>query len=213
MSTETEIQGTDPTVQHLEETVAPAVKKKKKKKKKKKELLNKNNISILRTTLRNNTELTNIADNKANVLLSLNALMLTFLVPILLPHLDLVKTYHLQYPLVVLVFTCLITIYLAVLVLRPGKFSGQIIEVNKNNQLSPFFFGNFDGMKKDAYLEYFDSVLHNERLVQKFLSNDFYHLGLRLVEKMKLTRMAFNIFIIGLGLSMILSIILILTNQ
>ena len=171
--------------------------KKRKKKSKKKALLNKNNISILRTTLRNNTELTNIADNKANVLLSLNALMLTFLVPMVLPNIDLVRQHSLEYPLVLLVITCLVTVYLSVLVLRPGKFSGQIIEVDKNNQLSPFFFGNFDGMKKDAYLEYFDSVLNNERLVQKFLSNDFYHLGLRLAEKMKLTRMAFNIFMLG----------------
>ena len=147
MSVETEasqLQITEETQQAPNEiTQEKIIAKKRKKKSRKKKLLNKNNISILRTTLRNNTELTNIADNKANVLLSLNALMLTFLVPMLLPNIDLVRKHSLEYPLVLLVVTCLVTVYLSVLVLRPGKFSGQIIEVDKNNQLSPFFFGNF----------------------------------------------------------------------
>ena len=219
MSIESEIihsskaSGEKPDVEPVDSDVIPQKKKKKKSKKDKTHLLNKNNISILRTTLRNNTELTNIADNKANVLLSLNSLMLTFLIPTLLAYIDVVEKFKLQFPLVVLVATCLITVYLTVLVLRPGKFSGQNIQVNKNNQLSPFFFGNFEGMRKEEYLNYFNSVLDNEKLVQKFLSNDFYHLGLRLAQKMKLTRMAFNIFIVGLGISMTLTIILILVNQ
>ncbi|MEZ4957629.1 MAG: hypothetical protein R2825_28985 [Saprospiraceae bacterium] len=44
----------------------------------KKDKLTKETINIMRTTQRNNVELTHIADNKANVLLSLNAIMLTF---------------------------------------------------------------------------------------------------------------------------------------
>ena len=60
----------------------PKKKKKKRKRKGKKQTLNKNSLAVLRTTLRNNIELTSIADNKANVLLSLNALMLTFFGPI-----------------------------------------------------------------------------------------------------------------------------------
>ena len=51
--------------------------KKSKNKKKKKENLEKGLLNIIRTTMRNNIVLTHIADNKANVLLSLNALMIT----------------------------------------------------------------------------------------------------------------------------------------
>ena len=90
--------------------------------KKKNKKLPKDVLNIIRTTMRNNIELTNIADNKANVLLGINALMLTFLVPLLIPHTDVIKHYHLTIPLSILVGSGFITIYLSVLVLKPGKF-------------------------------------------------------------------------------------------
>jgi len=183
-------------------------KKSKKKREKQKEIFSKNTIGIMRTKLRNNIELTSIADNKANVLLSLNALMLTFIVPFALPYMELVTMYHLEIPLLILVATCLATVYLAVLVLRPGKFSGQRITIEEQSQISPFFFGNFERMTKDEYIEYSNDTLRNDHLVHKFLSNDFYHIGARLSQKMRLIRRAFNIFIIGLGLSSILTVIL-----
>lgn len=184
--------------------------KKKKDKSNKGDMYSKNTIGLLRTTLRNNTELTSIADNKANVLLSLNALMLTFFVPLLLPNIDLVQAYKLTIPLMIFVTTCVITIYIAFLVLRPGKFGGQHVKISEGRNLSPFFFGNFEKMTKEDYLDHFNNVLSNEKKVKQFLSNDFYHLGLRLAEKMKLIRRAFNIFIGGLIVSMVLSTILII---
>ena len=46
-----------------------------------KEKLDKESVNIVRTLQRNNVQLIHIADNKAAVLLSLNAIMLTLLVP------------------------------------------------------------------------------------------------------------------------------------
>lgn len=204
---EAEVLGEEFTITKESKKVA---KKKKEKDKGSTEMFSRNSISLLRTTLRNNTELTSIADNKANVLLSLNALMLTFFVPLILPNISLVRENHLEIPLVLLVLTCLSTIYIAVLVLKPGKFGGQIVKIEDDPQLSPFFFGNFENMSKEDFLIHFDRVLNDDIRVKHFLTNDFYHLGLRLGEKMKLVRRAFNIFIIGLVGSVILSTILIL---
>ncbi|MFT4568039.1 MAG: hypothetical protein ACI9FN_003007 [Saprospiraceae bacterium] len=187
-----------------------ADKKLKKANKKKEEKLSKNSISILRTTLRNNVDLTSIADNKANVLLSLNAIMLTFLVPIAVPYIDDIIALGIVYPLIILIATCLTTIYLAVLVLKPGKFSGQGFEDSDTYTMSPFFFGNFGDMSRDQYMQYSSMVLDDENLVKQFLSNDFYYIGLRLLEKMKLIRHAFNIFIVGLAISIIFTVILLL---
>ncbi len=184
-------------------------KNKKKKKDKKDKGYSKNTISILRTTLRNNIELTNIADNKANVLLSLNALMLTFIVPLMIPNQDLIMEEGLFIPLGILILTCLATISISVFVLRPSKLGGQKIQINEKNQISPFFFGNFERMSKDDYLDYSNSVLEDEGKVKTFLSNDFYHIGARLSEKMRWIRLAFNIFIFGLILSILLTFALI----
>lgn len=179
---------------------------------KRKKALSKKTINILRTTLRNNIDLTQLADSKANVLLSLNAIMLTFLLPFSIPYIDLITTYRLVIPLLLLVATCLITVYLSVSVLKPGKFDGQKVDVTERHKLSPFFFGNFEKMTKDEFLEYSDQVLSDDNLVKSFLSNDFYHIGLRLGEKMRVMRRAFNIFIFGLAVSILLSIILIITS-
>lgn len=188
-------------------------KKKRKNKKKQKadyEMFSKSAVSVLRTILRNNADFTNIADNKANVLLSLNAIMLTFFVPLILPNIGLVRQYRLTIPLIILVLTCVVTIYIAFLVLRPGKFGDQRVSLQEGTQLSPFFFGNFEKMKKEDYFQHFENVLSDEQKVTQFLGNDFYFLGLRLGEKMKYVRLAFNIFIAGLFLSILLSIILII---
>ncbi len=184
-------------------------KEKKKKKNKKNKGYSKNTISILRTTLRNNIELTNIADNKANVLLSLNALMLTFIVPLMIPNRDLISEQHLFIPLAVLILTCLATISIAVFVLRPGKLGAQKVLLDEKSQISPFFFGNFEQMSKSDYLKYSDTVLEDEGKVKAFLSNDFYHIGARLSEKMRWIRLAFNIFILGLIFSIALTFALI----
>jgi len=187
----------------------PTSSRRKRKSKKRKQYLNKNTLSILRTTLRNNIELTSIADNKANVLLSLNALMLTFLVPLTIPYLDVIQSTGLWIPFIMLALTCLVTIYLAVLVLKPGKFAGQGIQIeNASDHLSPFFFGNFQNMDKTEFLDYASDVLSDEYLVKSFVSNDFYHIGLRLGQKMRIVRYAFNFFIFGMSVAILMTIII-----
>lgn len=192
-------------------SVKKSGKKKKKKSSKKKggEGFSKNTISVLRTKLRNNIELTTLADGKANVLLSLNALMLTFILPFMIPYMDQIKEEYLFIPLVILISTCLATVCISVIVLRPGKFGGQGVQIQDRSQVSPFFFGNFGLMSKGEYLNYSNEVLNNDKLVNKFLSNDFYHIGMRLAEKMKLIRIAFNVFIVGLIVSTVLTLLLI----
>jgi len=193
-----------------------AVKPKKEKKDKVKYKFNsgisKETIGLIRTNLRNNVGLTKIADNKANVLLSLNALMLTFTIPFMIPLIETIKEYNIVIPVLILILSSLTTIFLAVIALRPGKLNNQNLKANGKRDVSPFFFGNFSSFRKEDYFEYLDSTLHNDTEVITFLSNDFYHLGLRLGEKMRIIRIAFNIFITGLSLSVILAVIILLLN-
>jgi len=111
------------------------------KKKKTDKKLTKDLLNIIRTTMRNNIKLTHIADNKANVLLSLNALMITFLVPFTIPYFEIIKAYKLGFPILILILTCFIVIYISVLVLKPGKFFENQKEIQKGKSVSPFFFG------------------------------------------------------------------------
>ena len=175
--------------------------------------LSKSVLNIIRTTLRNDIELTGIADNKANVLLSLNALMLTFMVPFLLPHLEMIKQYDLVYPLVILVITCLITIYMSAFALQPAKFNENISELQKGRYVSPFFFGNFYKMNKVEFTEYIKDAVSDNNLVKRHITEDLHYIGSRLGRKMTLIRRAFKVFLVGFSISISLALILLIVHN
>jgi hypothetical protein len=170
--------------------------------------LSKDVLNIIRTTLRNNIELMNIADNKANVLLSLNALMLTFLIPSVIPNIDLIKERHLAIPLMLIVLTCLITIYLSALVLKPGDFDKSKKKFVDGEFISPFFFGNYYTMDFKEYESYMQDAMSKEKLVRRHVTQDLHYLGSRLGQKMSIIRNAFNIFLSGLIISAITTIVI-----
>ncbi len=181
---------------------------KKKKKEKSNGGLDKEILNIIRTTMRNNIELTHIADNKANVLLSLNALMITFLIPIVIPYVDVIRDYHLSIPITILVVTCFMVIYLAVLVLKPGKFFHNQGKIQKGKSVSPFFFGNYYKMNQQDFKQYFKAAIANKDTVKSHIAEDLHYIGSRLGRKMTIIRIAFNIFMIGLFFSISLAILL-----
>ena len=178
---------------------------------KKQKNFSKDILNIIRTTMRNSIELTHIADNKANVLLSLNALMITFLIPFTIPYFDFVLKYRLAIPLVLLVLTCLITIYITALVLKPGKFSQNHKVLNNGNYVSPFFFGNFYKMNREEFNLYFQGALSKKEMIKGHLADDLHFIGSRLGKKMELIRLAFSIFLVGLIASICLALVCLFT--
>ena len=179
-------------------------------KKTKKKKLSKKTINIIRTTQRNNIDLTAIADNKANVLLSLNALMIAALFPIVLSHLEVIETYYLGIPLLILAFTCFTTIYFSAQVLKPSNFDKMRESYGSSTKPSPFFFGN---MYKDSAADYFSKInesLENEDDLKSHLAQDLYYIGKRLGDKMAMVRKAYNIFIAGIFITLLLTILILM---
>jgi len=183
---------------------------KEQKKSKKKSKISKEVLNIIRTTMRNNIELTHIADNKANVLLSLNALMLTFLLPIVIPHFETLKQFKLVIPFAIIVLTSTIVIYISTLVLKPGKFFAKQKAIEEGRYMSPFFFGNFYKMDLFKYREYISDAVSDNELIKDHIAEDLHYIGTRLGRKMSLIRIAFNIFLFGIILSIVLSTILVI---
>lgn len=181
--------------------------------KKDRSTLSKSVLNIFRTTMRNNIELTHIADNKANVLLSLNALMITFLIPFVIPYFDIVQKFRLGIPILVLVITCLVVIYICALVLKPSKFFQNQKQIEEGKYMSPFFFGNFYKMNREEYGEYIKNALSEGELVKNHITEDLHYIGTRLGRKMSLIRIAFNIFLFGLFSAMSMAFILIFIYQ
>ncbi|MEM6316534.1 MAG: Pycsar system effector family protein [Bacteroidota bacterium] len=175
------------------------------------EKLSKQTINIIRTTQRNNIDLTQLADNKANVLLSLNAIMITFLLPMILSNLEAIIAGYLYIPLIILSITCFTTIYISAVVLKPSRLDEYRASPSDDPdaQFSPFFFGNFYKMEPDEFFEYMKDSVSKSELVRDHLSQDLYYIGRRLGYKMDRIRLAFNLFIAGLFLTLLSTAIVI----
>lgn len=164
--------------------------------------LSKETVNVIRTTMRNNIELTSIADNKANVLLSLNAVMIAFVVPLAISNLDIIVQYTLFIPLVLLAITCFATMYLSTLVLAPFSFDTFNNELPEGMEPSPFFFGTAYSMSLTEYYDRLLSIAHDKKTVRQFFTQDLFFIGRRLGEKMALIRQSFLIFRIGIFLTL-----------
>jgi len=165
--------------------------------------------SMFRLTARNQINLSSIADNKANILISINSIVLTVLVSI---GIGKISDYPvITFPAIVFITTCLITIIFAILSTRPkissGKFSKEDIHNKKINLL---FFGNFYNMKMEEYEWAVKEMMDDQDYLYTSMIKDQYSLGKVISQKYKLLRIAYTVFMIGLILSSILFALFIL---
>jgi hypothetical protein len=152
---------------------------------------------MFKTALRNHIDLTNIADNKANIMLSINALIITITIPLAANIGTL--TLNLSIPIGFLMLTSIISIIFAALVTRPIKMAGYTnISAVSEGKSNLFFFGNFYKMDITEYEEGMASVLKSEKLLNSSIFRDLYFLGRALGTKYRRLRICYMVFIIGM---------------
>ncbi|MGG5577535.1 Pycsar system effector family protein [Myroides sp. C15-4] len=160
--------------------------------------------TLFRTTLRNHTQLSAIADRKANILLSVNAIIISICLSTLIPKLDSPSNAHLIIPTFVLIFFSVATIIFAIMSTRPkvtaGTFSQEEIE---NHTVNLLFFGSFHKMPLDEYYKTLRNLIRKEENIYEALTTDLYYLGKVLNRKYTLLRMTYTIFTIGILASVI----------
>lgn len=160
--------------------------------------------TLFRVTLNNHTRLSEIADSKANILLSVNAIIISIVLSTLIPKLDSPSNAHLIMPTFVLVLFSVISIIFAILSTRPkvssGAYSDSDIEERKVNLL---FFGNFYKMPYPDYEQAINAIMVDRDYLYNSLIKDLYHLGLVLERKYRLLRITYNIFMAGIIVSVI----------
>ncbi|GAB3355634.1 hypothetical protein GCM10027566_17970 [Arachidicoccus ginsenosidivorans] len=176
--------------------------KEKKQKKEKTDKPDKGIETMFRVTAGNNQKLSNMADNKAHILISVNSIILSAVISLLLRKLDAHE--ELIIPTFILITVSLITIIFSILSTRPtipkGTFTRQDIEEKKTNLL---FFGNFYKMKLEQYTEGMWKVMDDRDFLYGSLIKDVYAQGVVLGKKYRLLRTAYNVFMYGLVLSVI----------
>ena len=160
--------------------------------------------TMFRVALRNHITLSDIADTKANILLSVNAIIVSLAMANLLPKLDNPSNGYLIAPTVVFVCFTVATIVLSVMATRPnvteGKFSKEDVANKKVNLL---FFGNFHQMKLNDFEWAMGEMMQDREYLYNSLTKDLYFLGLVLNRKYKLLRVTYTVFMIGILVSVV----------
>lgn len=158
--------------------------------------------TMLRLTSENHMRLSDMADGKANILISVNAIIISVILSVLMRKLQ-VETY-LTIPTIIFLASSVCTIVVAILATRPkineGTFSDQDIIDKKTNLL---FFGNFYKTQADQYERAMSKMMVDPEYLYTSLVKDIYQLGVVLARKYRLIRWAYNIFMIGIIVSVI----------
>ena len=165
--------------------------------------------SMFRLTARNQINLSSIADNKANILISINTIILTVLVSMGIGR---VADYpNFIIPGIVFLSTCLITIIFAIMSTRPKISSGKFTEEDiHNKKVNLLFFGNFYNMTMNEYEWAVKEMMKDNNYLYTSMIRDQYSLGKVIGKKYNLLRVAYTVFMIGLVLSSIMFAIFIL---
>ena len=164
--------------------------------------------TVFRVTLRNHIKLSDIADTKSNILLSVSAIMMSIVLTILVPKLDKPDNYYLIYPTGLFLFIMLATIVSSILATRPKVTSGDFTKEDVvNKKVNLLFFGNFYKMKLEEFQKGMFEMMGDYNYLYKSLMKDLYYLGVVLQKKYKLLRIAYTIFMIGVVVSVIAFVI------
>ncbi|KAA2245780.1 HDIG domain-containing protein [Chitinophaga agrisoli] len=162
--------------------------------------------TMFRMTSTNHIRLSSMADSKAHIMISTNAIIISILLSVLLRKLE--DNPNLIIPSFILLATSVVTIIYSVLATRPnvsrGEFTRDDIERKKTNLL---FFGNFHGMGLDEYRWGMQQMMEDADFLYGSMIQDIYYLGVVLGHKYRLLRIAYNIFMFGLIISVLAFII------
>lgn len=163
-------------------------------------LMSKGIQTMLRLTSQNHFHLSDMADSKANILISVNAIIISVILGVLMRKLEEVP--YLTIPTIIFLIVSLTTIVISIIATRPkvsgGTFTSQDILDKKTNLL---FFGNFHKASFEEYNDAMRKMMSDTDYLYGSLIKDIYTLGTVLGRKYRLVRLAYNIFMIGIIVS------------
>ncbi|RYZ22519.1 MAG: phosphohydrolase [Chitinophagaceae bacterium] len=153
--------------------------------------------TMFRTTAENHIQLSSQADSKANIMISVNSIIISIMFSVLLGRLEYYP--HLAIPTLLLALVCVTTIIFSVLATRPSINSGLFTEDDiRNRRTNLLFFGNFHRMELEKYNWAMNELIKDGDYMYSSLIKDTYYLGLVLAKKYRYLRISYTIFMFGL---------------
>ena len=168
--------------------------------------------TLFKVTVRNQIDQISIADNKANMIISINTIIITIVVTVLGTGVSLKAGPFLEFsqiviPLTILMIACMVSATYAILAARP-----RIVNKGVDGKGSLLFFGNYKDMALDEYLGKMDEILDSNPNIYRHLVIDMYNYGQILSRKYKLLYLAYTSFLVGMVLCVISYLMVMMTS-
>jgi hypothetical protein len=127
--------------------------------------------TLFRLLSKNQYTLNTMIDTKSNILISINALILSLILGTVMDQLD--TDPHLIYPVIMILFTNLTSIAYAIFATRPELVHG------KRETRNLMFYGDFQDMEENEYVSNITKLMNEGDELYKTIAKDTYYLGKR----------------------------------
>ncbi|MES2277661.1 MAG: Pycsar system effector family protein [Bacteroidota bacterium] len=162
--------------------------------------------TMFRITSGNNQRLSDMADQKAHILITVNSIILSAIISLVLKKLD--ENAFLAIPTFILLTISLISMIFSILATRPNIPNGTYSQKDMDNKtVNLLFFGNFYKMDLETYTHGMIQVMNDTDFLYGTLIKDVYSQGVVLGRKYRLLRAAYNIFMFGLVVAVLAFIV------
>lgn len=180
----------------LQRQLPEADKKKKKKAKDNPEKPTRGIETMFRVTIHNHLELSSMADSKANIMISVNSIIVSVVLSVLLRRLE--EYPNMIIPTIILLAVNITTIVCSILAVRPKILRNKVPDVEMSNKKANLlFFGNFSSMSLDTYTLRMKEMMQEKDYLYENMINNIYFMGIVLGRKYHWLRMAYNVFMYG----------------
>ncbi len=156
--------------------------------------------TLFRSTYQNQSNLIQMADNKANIIISINTMIISSIIAITGygAVAGKINTYEYQVmiPITVIVLSCLVSVIFAIQAARPKliRAKNQGGTMQKSSLL---FFGVIATYTQQGYIDEMNKLLDAGNELYEHMTIDLYNQGLILKRKYNLLVYAYQIFMIG----------------
>ena len=155
--------------------------------------------TMFRSAYRVQMDLTSLADNKANMMISINGIVISIIIASVAPKLD--ANPWLGIPTTLFLLGTLVSIIFAIVAARPRVSSTPItLDDLRHSEGNILFFGNFANMQESEFLEGMTEMIGDKTIVYESMIRNIYGLGAVLNKKFALLRIAYTSFMVALVL-------------
>jgi hypothetical protein len=158
--------------------------------------------TMFRNVYRVQMDLTGLADNKANMMISINGIIISIIIAAVAPKID--SNPWLMVPTTILLLGTTVSLVFSILAARPRVNSRPLTLPDlRHSEGNLLFFGNFAKLREAEFVEGMHELMEDRPGIYDAMTRDIHGLGSVLNTKFRLLQYAYTLFMIALVLGVL----------